>query len=120
MSLAFNLSLHECPEKVIIIFIQERFAKFWILYHQFLSKVVKLIFAVKEEKILEGFWREKRIVKQKVQLFHSFRQVFVNVHHSLIMKSDGIVTIHVDALRNTSDSSLSIFVLILKELDCSL
>ena len=117
MSLAFNLSLHKCTQEVIIIFIQERFAEFWILYHQFLSKVVKLIFAVEEEKILEGFWREKRIVKQKVQLFHRFRQVFVNVHHGLIMESDGIVTIHVDALRNTTNGSLSIFVLILKELD---
>lgn len=54
------------------------------------SKVIMLIFAVEKDQVREGFWRERRVIKQEVKLLETATRVLLNVHESLVMESNWI------------------------------
>ena len=82
-----------------------------------MSEVIELVLAVEKEQVLEGFGREERIVKQKIQLFHGFGQVFIDVHHRLVVERDRVKTVHIDTLRHASNRPLGLLVLAREILD---
>lgn len=49
-----------------------------------------LVLAVKENQVREGLWRERRVVQKEIQFLETSLQISLNVHKSLVMKSDGI------------------------------
>ena len=46
--LRFNLSLHESPQEVIFVFVEQGLAKLGVLEHEFVGQIVELVLAVEK------------------------------------------------------------------------
>ena len=113
------MSLDKSAQEIVIVSVKQCFTKLGVFYHQFLCEIKEVVLAVKEEKVLERLRWEKRVVQKKVEFFHRFRQVFINIHHSLVVKGNRVKTFHIGSLRYAANRPLRIIVLALQELNCS-
>ena len=56
--LGLNLGLNECPQEIVVVFVEQGLTKLGVFDHKLLGKVVKLVLAIEEEQVLEGLRRE--------------------------------------------------------------